>query len=383
MKRYNDRNKGNGSTTVRVVCAVIFLLFSFCWLYWFQAGVMAVAQHVLSGGMTHYDRLVGAVIITLVLQLVQIVVYAMTRLSGRTHALTYLPSLLTLALFSSYDVSTGFGWSLWAWLLPLVLVVWGVVVWASRRVLPFENRHQSNGFFSQCMWLNLLQMVVMMVGVALLSNTHAVFHYKAHAETALEHGNTAEALRVGSRSSETDESLTMLRLFALSLNERIGDSLFCYPIKGTSRDMLPLSGSKSRLLLLPDSILWQHFGRRPDSLMTVRQYLDSLETDSMATPAFRDYRLAGYLIDRQLDSFFAMLPRYYTSLSPDSLPIHYREALILFQHQRDTLLFNDSLTLLRWHHFLQYDSIYPTPHERQIRMEPQDTHTYWFYYFYR
>ena len=46
-------------------------------------------------------------------------------------------------------------------------------------------------------------------------------------------------------------------------------------------------------------------------------------------------------------------------------------------------LFSSALTLLRWHHFLQYDSIYPTPHERQIRMEPEDTHTYWFYYFYR
>ena len=222
MRTYNDRNKGNGSTTVRVVCAVAFLLFSFCWLYCFQAGVMAVAQHVLSGGVTHYNRLAGAIIITLVLQLVQVAVYAMTHLTDRTHALTYLPSLLLLALFSSYDVPTGFRWGLWAWVLPLALAVWGAAVWAARRVLPFEsNFHQANGFFSQCMWLNLLQMVAMMVGVALLSNTHAVLHYKAYAETALERGDTTEALRVGSQSAETDESLTMLRLFALSLHQRI------------------------------------------------------------------------------------------------------------------------------------------------------------------
>lgn len=383
MRNRPDR-KQDGTIITRWVCAVLFVVFSFSWLYWFQGDMLAVAQHVLSGGLTHYNHLVGAVIITFVLMLVQTGVHSLIRLSRRTHALTYLPSMLLLAVISSYSVETGFKWSLWAWLLPLVLIVWGGAVWLARHVLPFENDHrQPTGFFSQRTWMNVLQMVAMMVGVALLSNTNAVFHYKTHAEVALGKGDTKKALHVGRQSSETDESLTMLRLFALSLNGHIGDSLFYYPIKGRSNDMLPLTGSKSRLLLLPDSILWQHFGRQPDSLMTIRQYLDSLEVDTMATPAFRDYRLAGYLIDRNLDSFAATLPRYYSSMDPDSLPIHYREAMVLFEHQRDTLIIGDSLTVLRWHDFLRFDSIYPTRSERQIRMEAPHTHTYWFYYFYR
>ena len=66
---YNHRNQG--TTTHKVVCAVCFFLFSFLWLYEFQADVLAIAQHVLSNGVTHYIRTVGAIIITIVLYMLQ------------------------------------------------------------------------------------------------------------------------------------------------------------------------------------------------------------------------------------------------------------------------------------------------------------------------
>ena len=50
------------------MCAIVFLTFSFVWLYCFQADVLAAAQHVLSKGLTSYKPLVGALLITLVLQ---------------------------------------------------------------------------------------------------------------------------------------------------------------------------------------------------------------------------------------------------------------------------------------------------------------------------
>ena len=113
--------------------------------------------------------------------------------------------------------------------------------------------------------------------------------------------------------------------------------------------------------------------------MTVSSYLDSLATDTLATPAYRDYRLMGQLIDRQLDSFVVTLPRYY-SLNADSLPRHYREALQLYQHQRDTIVCNDSLMHLRFLEFHRYDSIYPNKRERKIRTEEEFRGTYWYYY---
>ena len=88
---YNHPERNGSTINIRLMCAIVFLVFSFCYLYFFQADILAVAQHVYSGGQTHYNRLVGAVLITLLLQLLQLLVYAFLRLRKRSHALTYLP----------------------------------------------------------------------------------------------------------------------------------------------------------------------------------------------------------------------------------------------------------------------------------------------------
>lgn len=386
--RNNKRHKSEGAVILRVTCAVAFLLFTFCWLFFFQGDMLAVAQHGLSGGKTHYDHTVGAIICTLVLFGLHLLVYAVTRLSGRTHALSYLPSMLLLAFVSA--VSSPFRWGAWLWAGPLVLVLWGGAVWMSKHLLPFgDERRKNDLFFSQPTWINLLQLALMMMGVAAVSNTNAVQHFRAHAEVALMKGDTDEALRIGQRSLETDESLTMLRIFALSQKGQLADRLFEYAVSGTSADMLPLQGSKGTLMLMPDSLLWQHFNRLPslgDSLGngvgvgSVAQYLDSLECDTLATLAWRDYKLMGQLIDRRLDTFVVCLPRYY-AMEADSLPRHYREALMLYQQTVDTLfIYRDSLMLNKWRDYHRYDSIYPKPSERKIRTEEEFRETYWHYF---
>jgi len=397
---------GNKSI-VSIVCGAAFLLFTFCWLYFFQGDMLAVAQHGLSGGKTHYDLTIGAVIITSVLFVLQLAAAMLTRLA-RHHWLTYVPSFLLLSFVSS--VSSPFSWGAWPWAGPLVLVLWVVAVVVVRKLYSAASGWLSAGVWRD-LWQNLLPMAAMMLFVAGMSDTNAVRHFRAHAELSLMRGDADEVLRTGDRSLETDESLTMLRLFALSRQGVLGDSLFTYAVTGTSLDMLPLAGSQGRLMLMPDTLLWDHFGVRPDTIVlrsdsalrvqwaadtlrpayagvspfasrfTVRQYLDSLEHDSMATTAVRDYRLAGHLIDRRLDSFAVALPRYYP-LSADSLPRHYREALVLYQQRFDTLfIYKDSLMLECWKAFEAYDSLYAKKSERLIRMENQQKRTYWYYYY--
>ena len=380
--------------TVRAVCAALFLLFTFAWMYFFQADMLAVAQHGLSGGKTHYERTAGALIVTGVLFALQLLVYALIRLSRRTHALTYLPSFLLLGFVSGLHFP--FQWGAWLWAGPLVLLLWGGAVWLARKACPFDNdAKEPTGLLSPRLWLNLLQMAAMMLGVAAVSDTNAVNHFKARAEVALLKGDTEGALQAGCRSLETDETLTMLRIFALSCQGQLADRLFEYPIRGTGNDMLPLRGSKARLALLPDTIVWDHFGQRPDTILaradslsrltyserlTTRTFLDSLEKDTLATTACVDYRLMGMLIDRQLDSFVVSLPCYYP-LNPDSLPRHYREALVLYRAQCDTsFIYSDSLLTSGWQRFLQLDSLYPRASERLVRTDDSLRVTYWYYY---
>ena len=126
----------NGSTvTIRVMCAIVFLLFSFCWLFFFQADQLAMTQHVLSGGLTQYNPVLGTLIITGVLMLLQLVINGFFKLKKRSHALTYVPSMMLLALVSevSQQIESGDGVSLWIWVLPvLVLLVWGAVAWIAK-----------------------------------------------------------------------------------------------------------------------------------------------------------------------------------------------------------------------------------------------------------
>ena len=100
---YNHPNKNSSTVAIRLMCAIVFLTFSFVWLYCFQADVLAAAQHVLSKGLTSYKPFVGAVLITLVLQVLQLIVFALTRLRKRSHALTYLPSMLALAVITDIN----------------------------------------------------------------------------------------------------------------------------------------------------------------------------------------------------------------------------------------------------------------------------------------
>lgn len=383
--RSNNRHRSEGAVILRVTCAVAFLLFTFCWLYFFQGDMLAVAQNGLSGGKTHYNHTVGAVICTAVLYGLHLLVLFLTRPMRRTHALTYFPSMLLLAFVSS--ISTPFRWGAWLWAAPLALLLWGGAMWLSKQLLPFgDEEHRPVALFSRATWINLLQLALMMMGVAAVSNTNAVQHFRAHSEVALTKGDLDEVLRVGRHSLETDESLTMLRIFALSKNNQLADHLFEYAVSGTSADMLPLQGSRSTLLLMPDTLLWQHFNRRPSlgeglGTGTVAQYLDSLERDTLATPVWRDYRLMGQLIDRRIDTFVVCLPRYYT-MEADLLPRHYREALVLYQQTVDTsFIYSDTLMLSRWHEFHANDTIYPKPSERKIRTEDAFRGTYWYYFF--
>ena len=387
---YNNPQPKTAALTTILVCAVVFLLFSFFWLYSFQGDLLAVAQHILSDGQTHYNRLVGAVLITVILFIIQQGVYAVVRLTRSTHALTYFPSFLLLTVLSSMAANDSghLAMGQWTLLFPVLLIVWGGAVWLAKQWEPMEaGTRGSVGLFSRCTWVNVLLMCFMMLLVALISNTNAVYHYRVHAEIALKEDRVDDALRVGSRSHETDESLTMLRLYALSKKGLIGDSLFSYALAGTSQDMLPMKDSHSHLLIYPVDSLWSHFGPlRPSADMTVREYLDSLSLDTLSTSASRDYRLAGMLIDRRLDSFVVALPRYYP-VSADSLPRHYREALILYYNEvadsTQRMLYSDSLMLHRWQKFNDMREQYPRLPEQQVRAKDNFSRTYWLYYLYK
>ena len=100
---YNHPQRNSSTLSIRLMCAIVFCLFSFCFLYLFQSDILAAAQHALSNGLTSYKPLTGAIIITLVLQILQLLIYSLIRLRKRFHALTYLPSMLVLGFLTDIN----------------------------------------------------------------------------------------------------------------------------------------------------------------------------------------------------------------------------------------------------------------------------------------
>ena len=140
---YNHPHKSNSTIVIRLMCAIVFVLFSVTWLHFFQADALTVTQHILSNGMTRYNPIVGTTVITIVLLLLQLSVYGITRISKRFHAITYVPSMFILALLTDYGLSEQSTIVYqWRWWLPvLIILVWLPLVWVAKVYQEVEENH--------------------------------------------------------------------------------------------------------------------------------------------------------------------------------------------------------------------------------------------------
>lgn len=378
-----DIKKG-GTTLMHLVCAALFLVFTFCYLYFYQADVLAATQHVLSDGRTHYDRTIGAIIITVTLFLFQVAVYKMTHLERRSHAMTYFPSLLILTVLTSASPQADGHLTIgvWLWAAPLLLILF--ILWArmSRKFQPFEPDTNSSGFFSRLMWINVLTLAVMFLLTGCLSDHNDVLHYRLRAEDCLLRGDYAGAAEAGHKAQATDSSLTMIRAYALSMQGQMADRLFTYPLTGGSDALLP-NGSSVRLVLFPEAEIYRKIGPVTIPKMRPKAYFAYLQKRHLGRANATDYLLISYLLDCDLDSFADALSGHYQASKP--LPKHYKEALTLYNHTRSNpkLEYHDTVTEADYADFMRLYRSEKNPTARRAKAAKTFGATYWFYYHFR
>ena len=381
-----SNNRTEGSTTVvKTVCAIVFFVFVFIYVFCYQDDTIAYSQHVLSGGVTVYSRLIGGIIITVVLGLLY---FTMSRLMSRKpaciHALACFPSLYLLAMITDFHPSRSLSpWGWWAIAMPVVMAVWRALVYFLGELLRYRcvEGHHSEGFTMKTVGFNLLLLCMMMLGVGLLSNGNDIMHYRLRMERMLMHGEPEDALEVGKLSDQSDANLTMLRAYALARQGRLGDELFKYPVIGTSESLVPHPQGAEMLMLSPDSV-YTMLGAIPRKGMTTREYLKAIAKSGQATPLVNEYLLCGLLIDRDLDGFVRLLIK--THKIDDSLPLHYREALILYSHRRSNplVVYKNTVMDTDYDDMQRLEAEAKTPEERRLNVFKQFYGTYWQYYDY-
>lgn len=366
-----------------LVCTSLFAVFAFVYLYCYQADLLTVMQHVFSKGQTHYNQLVGAIIITVVLVLLQVGVANLCRKARVASGITFVPSALALAMLTDVHFVGGgaFNVGSWSLALPILLVVYALLVWGSFKTKFSE--FVAERITSPCrkLWINLAIMFSLMSFVCLSSNGDKAYHARICAEQCLLKDDYDGAIKAIGRCDKPDTCLTMLTAYALSKKGLLADRLFEYPLAGRSSSLLPDSGSV-RLEMLPYSTIYMYLGGWFTQKMQPRRYFSFMQRHGMLNSSAIDYMLCSFLLDKDLNAFVDNIGKYYTI--NDSLPKHYKEALLLYTHLHSVpkLMYNNDVMNADYQDYQKMERSFADGRERKNELRGTYGNTYWFYYQY-
>lgn len=375
--------RGNDTTIASIICGVVFCIFAFTFLYFYQSDLLTMEQHVLSNGLTHYNRLVGAIILTLLLQMLQFGIDTATCRYTKHPSITYFIPTMLIAIFTdiSPQVDKGYTIGNWVWAAPLLLLVYTAITYVSASLLANTEGPNHKSVF-RILWENLLIMAVLITFACMASNTDKTFHQRMKIEKLISEAKYTDALSVGKRNAETDSSTTMLRAYALSRTGLMGEKLFEYSLIGGSDAMLP-NGKSVKTMLYSDTRIFNNVARVMKQATRPIKYMEWMRSHGYAKKALNDYLLCGYLMDKEIDKFARCLvgdPRY----KHNCLPKHYKEAMVLYNHIRSTPIANYKNSVAEADYQDLQTIIKNTSDKAKQKALIQEAYgiTYWYYWLY-
>ena len=186
-------------------------------------------------------------------------------------------------------------------------------------------------------WQIALVMAVLMFAIGMAIAPRDVDLFADKVEDLMAKGEYQEALKVGDESDKTNRKLLQLRMLALNHEHLLGERLFKYPITGNGDEFIKKGG---------------------------------------------DYELCGLLINKDLDRFVEVLPRYYKI--DKQLPRYYKEALIQYNHLRSNRQVNyeDEVLETDYQDMQRIEQQYSDPKAQQMAVFNHYEGTYWYFYAY-
>ena len=366
-----------------VVCGLLFSIFSFIYLYVFQCDVLEAFHFSLAHGKTHFSAIGSALVITLILLLIRWGVNVLLKLRGKLRSLAYMPSFFILMALSDIgrDVYLQSSHTKWLWLLPLLICLFIGVAYGFKKSLQFSNQTtDTNRPFLVASNVSILLAGCIMT--LLVGNTNTDFHHELQTERFLREQRADEALKVGQRSLDATQTLTALRVYAMSQTGKIGEKLFAYPQYYGSEGLFFPEDSLRVLRYTNDSI-YHHLGARPYSGEDRLSYLSRICYHDEGKHTALDYYLSALLLDKQIESFTDAISEFYEL--EDSLPRYYREAITIYRttHPEFTFGSNDSTLIKGYIKYRERQTQFNSKQEETNRMRREYGDTYWWYYDYQ
>ena len=368
---------------VRIVCAVVFVIFAFTFLSIFQAPLLEVAYDITATGKLQYDENITAAIITFALLLVTLWLNKFAKFSREWEAMAYLPACVLLAFFTDIDrtIYTGgeFSWS-WVWIALVVLFVYAFASWVLKRVL-FMRIKDITRATNRIMWRNLLLLSILFSFTGFLSNCDENFKHEAMVYHYVKKGDYDKAQRVALRSFAASQELTAGRAYLLAHEGVLGEKLFTYPQYFGVAGLLPREELTSPLSA---AMVYDFLKVKPQKGEETIKFLERALSVDTAAVAVKDYYLSALLLDKRLEEFADSLPRFYNVADTVNLPAHYKEAMLLCSKlfPDKELSFGDATLEKKYAELLKIEQEHQDILVRSNYVRKSFGNTYWWYYLY-
>lgn len=387
VKTKDRYGKTSSIRMIHRICDVLFVLFSFLYVYVMKSDVLALSQHLFSEGNTVYHPLVGAFILTLFSFVFQRVFNCFRSLKGKVYAISFIPSILFLIFITHLFLpDVGYMTSL-EWVIIFILIsIFGLLkCWFGLRAFLMNGVSNMYSLLAP----NLFIFIILYTFMGLSGNTSDVHYYELQIQQFLLQDKYEKALEVGESSLKSTRKISCLRAYALAKKGEMGELLFEYPQYDGANGLLLTRSDSAVMLFSPDSI-YRFIGLYPNKKQNIYQYLKSMVSKPyilQRCPQVRDYWLCALLLEKQLDEFVVELKRFYGNDkdSLDIMPKHYKEALFLYRHLRihPIWVYKDEVMNANFNDFLDLQKQYKNRQEASNYERRSFGETYWWYYFYQ
>lgn len=365
---------------INILCAAYFVVFAFLYLYIFQCDLLAQVQYQMSeNDKVMFRPFWSAVLCTSLLWVLGLFIKRMLRwLPLRLKAAVwFVPFLLLAALthwrFPQYGDSgdvPSVPWVIFFVLIYILLLLRGYAHFDS------SKEHKS---FSTYAWPNALLLIIMTGICVSFSNTDIVAHRTLRAARLLSESDYEGVLATARHEQHPSRQLTAMTALALSSRGELGERLFSYPQPYGVEGLLPQMSDTSLFCNIPLAS-GRHLGYMRGADTPVPLFLEAISKRPKVQSSVRDYRLAAALLERNLPGFVEQIQN--DSLS--SMPVHYREAMILQAYlvNDSTIVPADSLLKADFREFQSLLNESGTKDEREFRCRNRFGTTYWTYYYF-
>ena len=366
-----------------ILCAAYFVVFTFCFLYFLQPDLLAQAQFQFSEGTTEYHPFWAALLSTFLIFLLGVFLrYFQTNwLPLRMKACIWsIPFMLVAALthwrFAQFG-DTESAPSIWWWIL---LVLCYILLLLFGFAFPDSSKERES--FATYAWPNIVLLIVFTIVCVSLSNTNITLHRTLRAARYMSEHKYEQVLDVARFEHRPPRQLSAMTAMALDETGQMGERLFAYSHPNGSEGLLPQLSDTALFFNLPRAV-GEHLGYKCGPNTSVTFFLEVASKMPKAKPAMRNYLLAAYLLDRDLNRFSELLLQGDTLST--TLPRHYREALLLRQqlYPETQPEFEDSLLNADFQEFRTLLNKKGTKDEREFDCRSRFGATYWCYYFFR